>query len=180
MTQTQTTTKNITARETKPEKPNFSKMNKEELVKECEKLFTLNIRNINILRDLLDTKIEYEENFNRYDKTNFILASYFQDKMLETKFIKHKNLFETNKLEAILLLQIQFMFSKEDASKAFRLNKMKWNATQKKYIVYFDVFTSCLSNSQIEYYNRINPALSIPLNPKNTTEELEDEYASFC
>lgn len=174
------TQNNITTKETVTKLPNFGNLKKEELIKECEKLFTLNVRNINILRDLLDVKIEQEENFERYDKSNFALSSYFQGKMLENKFLNNRNVFEINKLEAILLLQIQFMFSKEDATKAFRLNKMRWSQTKKKYIVYFDVFTSCLTNGQIEFYNRLNPALNIPLNPVNTQEELDDEFASFC
>lgn len=179
-TQTTQTTHNITAKEETRQMPNFGNLKKEELIRECEKLFTLNIRNINILRDLLDVKIEKEENFDRYDKSNFALSSYFQNKMLENKFLNNRNLFELNKLEAILLLQIQFMFSKEDATKAFRLNKMRWNNTKMKYIVYFDIFTSCLTNGQIEFYNRLNPSLNIPLNPINTESELDDEYASFC
>ena len=178
-TQTQTTTKNITATATNPQMPNFKDLKKDELIKECEKLFTLNIRNITILRELLDIKIEHEENLEKSDARCFILTNYFQMKMLEEKFIKHKNLIELNKIEAVLLLQIQYMFSKNDASKAFRANQLRWNNTRKKYILYFDVFTSCMKNGQIENYNRQNPALNIPLNPKNTDEELQNEYESF-
>ena len=131
------------------------------------------------MRELLDIKIEHEENFEKSDGRNFELANYFQFKMLGAKFIEHKNLIELNKLEAVLLFQIQYMFSKNDASKAFRVNQLRWNNTRKKYILYFDVFTSCMKNGQIENYNRQNPALNIPLNPKNTEEELQDEYESF-
>ena len=100
--------------------------------------------------------------------------------MLEAQYIEHKKLIELNKLEAVLLLQIQYMFSKNDARKAFRVNQMRWNNTRKKYIVYFDIFTSCMTNGQITNYNKENPAFNIPLNPKNTEEELQDEFESFC